>query len=78
MLHIPLEDNFDDVINKAQRGLRLTDRELARRAGISVAELVALKSGVPDERGIGPWPRSSGWAPINWLPSRRKPGIRSR
>lgn len=52
MLHIPIEDNFDDVIRKAQRGLRLTDRDLAQRAGISVEELVALKNGVPDERGI--------------------------
>ena len=35
MPRIPLEDNFDDVINKAQRGLRLDDGDLARRAGIS-------------------------------------------
>ena len=39
MPHIPLEDNFDDVINKAQRGLRLADGELARRAGIELVEL---------------------------------------
>lgn len=57
MLHIPLEDNFDDVINKAQRGLRLNDGELARRAGISGAALRALKSGEFDDgsaRAVAP------------------------
>ena len=42
---IPLEDNFNDVIGKAQRGLQLTDQELARKAGVSVAELTQAKDG---------------------------------
>jgi len=57
MARIPLEDNFDDVINKAQRGLRLSDGELARRAGISPAALRALKDGAFDEaaaRAVAP------------------------
>ncbi len=45
MPRIPLEDNFNDVINKAQRGLKLTDEELVRRAEISPAELAAVKAG---------------------------------
>ena len=45
MARIPLEDNFTDILNKAQRGLRITDDELASRAGISTAELVQLKGG---------------------------------
>ena len=45
MSQIPLEDNFTDVIGKAQRGLKLSDEDLAGRAGISVAELSRLKSG---------------------------------
>lgn len=36
---IPLEDNFADIVGKAQRGLRLSDRELAARAGVSLSEL---------------------------------------
>jgi glyoxylase-like metal-dependent hydrolase (beta-lactamase superfamily II) len=57
MLRIPLEDNFEDVINKAQRGLRLDNGELARRAGISSALLHALKGGRFDEgaaRAVAP------------------------
>jgi len=45
MARIPLEDNFDDVINKAQRGLQIADADLAGRAGIALEELAALKSG---------------------------------
>jgi len=57
MTRIPLEDNFDDVINKAQRGLRLDDAELSRRAGISAAALRALKGGTYDDgaaRAVAP------------------------
>ena len=46
MAVIPLEDNFSDILGKAQRGLRVADAELARRAGVSAAEFVATKSGL--------------------------------
>lgn len=42
---IPLEDNFTDVIGKAQRGLRLTDAALAAAAHIPVADLRAVQQG---------------------------------
>jgi hydroxyacylglutathione hydrolase len=45
MARIPLEDNYDDVINKAQRGLGITDEQLAHRAQITAADLASLKSG---------------------------------
>lgn len=45
MARIPLEDNFTDIIGKAQRGLKITDEDLAARAGVSVADLTAVKSG---------------------------------
>ena len=32
MARLPLEDNFTDVIAKAQTGLRITDEQLATRA----------------------------------------------
>jgi glyoxylase-like metal-dependent hydrolase (beta-lactamase superfamily II) len=47
MARIPLEDNFDDVINKAQRGLGISDEALATRAEVSAADLTAVKSGRP-------------------------------
>ena len=47
MARIPLEDNFDDVINKAQRGLKMSDADLALRAEVTPADLAAVKAGQP-------------------------------
>ncbi len=47
MARIPLEDDFNDVINKAQRGLKISDEELSTRAEISMKDLAAVKSGQP-------------------------------
>ena len=41
---LPMEDNFADVVSKAQRGLDIADRDLAARAGISLAELALIKA----------------------------------
>ena len=45
MSRIPLEDNFTDVIGKAQRGLGITDEQLAARADVSPADLATVKGG---------------------------------
>jgi hydroxyacylglutathione hydrolase len=45
MARLPLEDNFTDIIGKAQRGLQLTDEKLAERAEVSLEDLAAVKSG---------------------------------
>jgi glyoxylase-like metal-dependent hydrolase (beta-lactamase superfamily II) len=42
---IPLEDNFEDIIGKAQRGFGLDDDHLARKAGVTVSDLGRVKSG---------------------------------
>jgi hydroxyacylglutathione hydrolase len=47
MARIPLEDNFNDVINKAQRGWKISDEDLAKRAEISLEDLAAVKAGKP-------------------------------
>ncbi len=47
MARIPLEDNFNDVINKTQRGLKISDEDLAQRAEVSMADLAAVKAGKP-------------------------------
>jgi glyoxylase-like metal-dependent hydrolase (beta-lactamase superfamily II) len=49
MATIPFEDNFNDILGKAQRGLKLNDAELAARAGISVADVERALAGKVDE-----------------------------
>jgi hydroxyacylglutathione hydrolase len=49
---LPLEDNFTDVIGKAQRGLGLDDDTLARRAGINPAQVRQLKTGAFDAAAL--------------------------
>lgn len=46
---IPLEDNFIDIIGKAQRGKSLTDEALAERAELSLPALRAVKQGEQGE-----------------------------
>src|SRR5438874_1189862 len=49
---IPLEDNFSDVIGKAQRGLRLSDTELAEKARVSSQKIRQLREGTFDELAV--------------------------
>ena len=51
-LSVPLEDNFTDIIAKAQRGLSLNNEALAKRSGTSVLEIENLKSGTLDEGAL--------------------------
>jgi len=46
---IPLEDNFNDVLGKAQRGLQLSDQQLAQNAEVTVSDLTRVKEGQFDE-----------------------------
>ena len=46
---IPLEDNVADIIGKAQRGLRISDTELAEKARVSSQKIRALRGGEFDE-----------------------------
>jgi hydroxyacylglutathione hydrolase len=48
-MDLPLEDLFNDVIAKTQRGLGLSDDDLAARSGVSVDVLRAVRSGEVDE-----------------------------
>src|SRR5215813_2817210 len=49
---IPLEDNFSDVIGKAQRGLGVSDSELAKKAGLSAETIRKLRDGDFDDAGL--------------------------
>ncbi len=47
MPRIPLEDNFTDVIAKAQRGWKLSDADLLQRAEVSAEDLASVRAGKP-------------------------------
>jgi hydroxyacylglutathione hydrolase len=47
MARIPLEDDFTDVLRKAQRGRKVSDTELAARSGVTPENLAAVFAGRP-------------------------------
>jgi hydroxyacylglutathione hydrolase len=49
---VPLEDNVGDIIGKAQRGLRISDSELAERARLSSGKIRQLREGDFDEQAL--------------------------
>ena len=49
---IPLEDTAADIIGKAQRGLAISDSELAERAGVSAETVRQLRDGQFDDNSI--------------------------
>jgi hydroxyacylglutathione hydrolase len=48
-MNILLEDNFADIIGKAQRGLGVSDSELARKAGVAADQIRNTREGKLDE-----------------------------
>ena len=42
---VPLEDEFQDVVGKAMRGLRLSESQLAQKAGVSSEDVETFKKG---------------------------------
>ena len=56
-MKLTLEDNFEDILGKAKRGLKLEDADLAAQAGIKVDALTSLLGGDFDEadaRAVAP------------------------
>lgn len=49
---IPLEDNFGDVISKAQKGLGISDADLAEKARVDPGALRKLRGGHFDEMAL--------------------------
>jgi len=49
---IPLEDNVGDIIGKAQRGLGISDSELAEKASVGTQTIRKLRGGDVDEAGL--------------------------
>ena len=57
---IPIEDNFGDILGKAQRGLKLSDATLASKAGVSEAALQSVRAGQINEAVVRPWAKALG------------------
>lgn len=51
-MSIPLEDNVSDIIGKAQRGLGISDSQLAERSGVSAEKIRKLRNGDFSEETI--------------------------
>ena len=51
-MNIPLEDNFSDVISKAQRGLEISDSDLAKKARLDANAIRRLRGGHFDELAL--------------------------
>ena len=49
---ILLEDNVGDIIGKAQRGLGISDSELAKKAGVDLQTIRKLREGDFDEAAL--------------------------
>ena len=49
---IPLEDTFTDIIGKAQRGLGISDSQLAEKAKVSVDKVRELREGKVDDDAL--------------------------
>lgn len=48
-MSISLEDHYEDILGKAQRGLELSDRQLASRAGVEPDAVQRVRGGEFDE-----------------------------
>ncbi len=51
-MNVPLEDNFSDVISKAQRGLEISDSDLAEKARLDASTMRKLRGGHFDELAL--------------------------
>jgi hydroxyacylglutathione hydrolase len=51
-MSIPLEDNVSDIIGKAQRGLGISDSQLAERSGVSAEKIRKLREGEFDDDAL--------------------------
>jgi hydroxyacylglutathione hydrolase len=73
---IPLEDNVGDIIGKAQRGLGISDSQLAEKSGIGADQIRKIRDGKFDEatlRAIAPALNLDAGALINLAADKWKP-----
>jgi len=73
---IDLEDSFSDIIGKAQRGLEISDSELAKRSGADADAIRKVRDGQFDEatvRAVGPALNLDAEALVDLAQKRYKP-----
>ena len=51
-MSIPLEDNVSDIVGKAQRGLGISDSQLAERSGVNAEKIRKLRDGELDDDAV--------------------------
>jgi hydroxyacylglutathione hydrolase len=76
-MKIPLEDLFEDIVGKAQRGLQMSDQDLGHQAHLGQEELRALKKGSGTPTGVPGLANALGLGPValseshssSWYPS---------
>jgi hydroxyacylglutathione hydrolase len=51
-MKIPLEDLFEDIVGKAQRGLGISDQELAQKSGLNLDQVRSFTRGAGDPKSI--------------------------
>lgn len=51
-MKLPIEDDFNDIVSKAQKGLELSTEKLSERANITSAQIRDLRKGVFDEENL--------------------------
>ena len=49
---IPLEDNVSDIVGKAQRGLQISDSQLAEKSGATAEQIRAVRDGKFDRDSV--------------------------
>ena len=52
LMNLELEDNFGDIVGKAQRGLGISDSELAKRSGANLDGIRKIREGQFDEAAL--------------------------
>ncbi|MBV8642149.1 MAG: MBL fold metallo-hydrolase, partial [Verrucomicrobia bacterium] len=76
-MKIPLEDLFEDIVGKAQRGLHVGDQELSQKAHLAQEQLRLLKngsgdpariSGLAEALGLGPKALAASYSK-SWYPA---------
>jgi hydroxyacylglutathione hydrolase len=73
---IELEDNFEDIVGKAQRGLEISDSELAKESGANAEPIRKARDGQFDEttlRAIAPVLRLDADALVNLAQGKYRP-----
>jgi hydroxyacylglutathione hydrolase len=77
LMKIPMEDLFEDIVGKAQRGLHVGDQELSQKAHLDQEELRLLKkgsgdpariSGLAEALGLGPKALTASYSK-SWYPA---------